>query len=96
MSPAKFPRVCPMQAPIVIALSWRWGSIDRSGNKEAQQQRRQRGLGEGNGWEKPVHREEGKQKKKKSESKKINGQDWDDIISPLLYHQPRAADLSLG
>lgn len=73
MSPAKFPRVCPMQAPIVIALSWRWGSIDRSGNKEAQQQRRQRGLGEGNGWEKPVHREEGKQKKKNQKAKKSMG-----------------------
>lgn len=62
----------PMQALLFATVVWRWGSVDNSGYKEPQQQL-QCGLGQGNGWEKPVHQEE--KKKKTDRKKKINGQD---------------------
>lgn len=65
------------------------GSIDTSGSNEPQEQSLC-GLGQGNGWEKAVQRE-GKWGKKEG---KINGKDWDDIIAPLLCHQPHSKDLS--
>lgn len=44
----------PPKASLSAAVAQCWGSIDSSGYKEPQQQCR-RGLGQGNGWEKPVH-----------------------------------------
>lgn len=51
--------------PRVLHTCKHWGSVDSSGYKELQQQL-QHGLGQGNGWEKPVHREGKKKERKKS------------------------------